>query len=85
MPVNDMVLEGFALLAIGMGIVFGFLLLLVGAMNLMARLVRRFAGEPAPIALAGDTAGVAMDESAVVAVIAAAVALYRSRHAGQGG
>lgn len=79
-PVNEMVMEGLTLLAIGMGIVFGFLLLLVAALNLMARLVRRFAGEPAPMALAEGAAGVPTDESAVVAAITAAVALYRSRH-----
>ena len=82
MPVNEMVLEGLTLLGIGMGIVFGFLLLLVGALNLMARLVRRFAAEPTPMALAEGATGAPTDESAVVAAIAAAVALYRSRHAG---
>ena len=80
MPVNEMVLEGLTLLVIGMGIVFGFLLLLVGALNLMARLVRRFAADPPPMALAEGATSAPRDESAVVAAIAAAVALYRSRH-----
>lgn len=80
MPVTEMLLEGAALLVLGMGIVFAFLLLLVGTLSLTARLIKRIEGEPPVAAIVGGAAGEGGDASAVVAAIGAAIALYRARH-----
>jgi oxaloacetate decarboxylase (Na+ extruding) subunit gamma len=80
MPVTEMLLEGLTLLAIGMGIVFAFLLLLVGALTLMARVVERLGGEPSPQPASAGSSQSIIDEVEVVAAISAAIALYRARH-----
>ncbi len=75
--------EGLRLMAIGMSIVFAFLLLLVGVLTLMSRLVLRYAPEAEPLAPAGGApfpvGGGPRDEELAV-VIAAAVAKYRAMH-----
>jgi len=73
--------EGLRLMAIGMTIVFGFLLLLVGVLNLMSRLVMRYAPEPVAV-VDGSQFPLAdgRDDEELVAVIAAAVARYRATH-----
>ena len=60
--------QGFMLMLVGMGTVFFFLTVLVGAMSLMAGMVRRFAP------LAEDVVS-----DAEVAAITAAIALHRSK------
>jgi oxaloacetate decarboxylase gamma subunit len=72
-------LQGFELLLLGMGIVFGFLTLLVFALRGMSGLADRLA----PMAeqhvdLAGPTG--APDDQRVAAVISAAIARYRRTH-----
>ncbi len=79
MSETALLLESLRLMAIGMGIVFSFLLLLVGMLRLMSWAALRLApvsAAPEPQALA---AGVAPD-APPVAAIAAAIARYRAVH-----
>lgn len=75
--------EGLRLMAIGMSIVFSFLLLLVGVLTLMSRLVMRYAPEPGSLATTGG-APLPLSEGPhdeeLAAVIAAAVTKYRVNH-----
>lgn len=75
--------ESLSLMAIGMGIVFSFLLLLVFLLRAMSWLARRLAPEaPDSNAAAAAFAGAAVserDEAARIAAISAAVSRYRSR------
>ena len=80
MPVTEMLLEGAKLLVLGMGIVFAFLLFLVGILNLTAGLIRRIEGQPPAVGIVGGATGESGDEAEVVAAIGAAIALYRARH-----
>ena len=57
MPVTEMLLEGAKLLVLGMGIVFAFLLFLVGILNLTAGLLRRIEGQPPAVGIVGGAAG----------------------------
>lgn len=45
---NPLLAEAIELMTVGMGVVFAFLFLLVGAISLMSRLVARFAPDSAP-------------------------------------
>ncbi len=45
---SALLIESLSLMVIGMGIVYGFLLLLVGALRLMSSLILRLAPEEAP-------------------------------------
>ncbi|MCG6943230.1 MAG: OadG family protein [Thiohalocapsa sp.] len=74
MSETALLLESLRLLMIGMGIVFSFLLLLVGMLRLMSWAALRLA--PVSAAPAPQTSAAADDR--VVAVIAAAVARYRA-------
>lgn len=78
--VNALLLEGLQLMLIGMGIVLGFLLLLVGVLRLMSGAVLRWAPEeavPEPLPAGRQLGG---DEQRLTAVIGAAIADYRRRH-----
>lgn len=79
MELNGLMLEGLRLLAIGMGIVFSFLIVLVFAMKGMSWLAFKLGGEPDDAAPPPARAQVAAttDNSALVAVISAAVSRYR--------
>jgi oxaloacetate decarboxylase (Na+ extruding) subunit gamma len=76
---TGMLLEGMKLLILGMGIVYAFLLLLVGSLKLTARLIRRIEGERPAAALVGGASAESGETPEVVAAIGAAVALYRAR------
>jgi oxaloacetate decarboxylase gamma subunit len=76
MPVSDLLIEGLKLLALGMGSVFAFLVVLVFAMMAMSRLAAAVSGE-VPAQGQGETA--ADPDAGVLAAISAAVAHYRSR------
>ncbi|MEA3276949.1 MAG: OadG family protein [Pseudomonadota bacterium] len=80
MAVTGLLMEGLRLMAIGMGIVFAFLLLLVGVLRVMSLAVMRFApGEPAPAS--GPVSEAPVTDGELVAVITAAIARYREgRH-----
>lgn len=77
---NPLLSQGIELMLVGMGVVFAFLVMLVGAVSLMSRLVARFAPD-APVVMpraAVMTAAPAVDDR-TLAVIREAV----SRHRGQ--
>lgn len=79
---TTMVLESLGLMLTGMGIVFSFLLLLVGilrAMSWAALKISPIAIEPEPMPAALAHGGA---DAAPVAVIAAAIARYRADHPG---
>jgi oxaloacetate decarboxylase gamma subunit len=76
---SQLLLQGTELLLLGMGIVFGFLALLVGLLHLMSRLAARLEPDASiPDAPQGGT--VQSDDERIIAVISAAVARYRASH-----
>jgi oxaloacetate decarboxylase gamma subunit len=82
MPVTELLLDGLRLMLIGMGIVFAFLLLLVAVLRVMSGFAKRVGPEP-PAAEAlspgiGRGYPVQPDQGELPAVIAAAIARYRS-------
>lgn len=85
---NPMLAEGFMLMAVGLGVVFAFLILLVGMVGLMSKLVVRFAPEHPPavparasVSAPSPTAAVhhASVDATTLAVIREAVLKHRSR------
>ncbi len=81
MSIAELMMQGFELLLLGMGIVFVFLVILVLAMTGMSRLARALEGDPQPLpsSLGATMAGAETSET-LLAVIAAAVRQYRSKH-----
>jgi oxaloacetate decarboxylase gamma subunit len=74
---SQLLLQGFELLLLGMGIVFGFLTLLVFMLRAMSGLAAKLT--PAEVDLAEvQPAGPASDDRQVLAAISAAVARYRA-------
>lgn len=73
--------ESFMLMLIGMGIVYGFLLLLVGILRLMSALVLRLAPaeelQPTPSPAAASLPADGSED--LIAVITAAIARYRAK------
>lgn len=69
--------DGIELMFAGMTIVFLFLIMLVGAINLMSFLVQRFFPELPTTTVHVTTGGV---DKNVIAAITAAVHQYRSKH-----
>jgi len=79
-----LVIESLRLMSIGMGIVFGFLLLLVGVLRIMSWFALRILPvEPPSLALPGSrptpATPASQDADDLIAVISAAIARYRSR------
>jgi oxaloacetate decarboxylase gamma subunit len=90
MSTTELVIEGFYLMLIGMGTVFLFLGLLVGAMRLMSHLVLRYAPLPVAAVRGGPSSAMASATASgadpnLPVVIAAAIAHYRNEHGPQGG
>jgi len=82
MPMSDLLMNGFELMLLGMGIVFSFLLFLVVAMNLMSRIAFYFdttEEEPTAAPTTPQTKG-KPENTALIAVISAAISRYRSAH-----
>lgn len=78
---SELLLESLRLMAMGMGIVFGFLLLLVGILRLMSTLVVRLApAELVPVAVDAAAPPHGSDHDDLIAVITAALARYRRHH-----
>lgn len=78
---SDLLQEGLALMALGMGFVFVFLTILVICVTLMSKLIGRY--QPASVAAPASRKGVKntandSQHGDVVAVISAAVHRYRS-------
>ena len=80
--VVDLLVEGLWLMGIGMGIVFSFLLILVGTLHLMSKAVARWAPEdalPGTVATAAHTAAErAAGDDRLIAVITAAIHEHRN-------
>jgi len=69
---------GIELMFAGMGIVFLFLTMLVGAINLMSAVVQRYFPE---VPMSKSVPGITSDvDKSVVAAITAAVHMYRKKH-----
>ena len=74
----ELMMQGLQLLMLGMGIVFSFLIVLVFTMKGMSLLAFRLGGHPEEAqAPAADIPASTVDDDTVVAVISAAVQLYR--------
>ncbi len=67
------VLEGFKFMALGMGIVFSFLIVMIGAMNVQSYIILKFFPEPVPTTDNSSRGGAAKNNNAKVAAISAAV------------
>ncbi|MGD8908503.1 MAG: OadG family transporter subunit [Chromatiales bacterium] len=85
MPISEMLMSGVKLMAVGMGIVFVFLLALVFVMKGMSRLAMSIAERQAGAqALTYPPAGATQGEDNVrgdlIAAISAAVSRYRATH-----
>lgn len=75
---TEQMTSGIELMFTGMGIVFLFLTMLVGAINLMSAVVQRYFPEiPASKSVPGITSDI---DKSVVAAITAAVHMYRKKH-----
>jgi oxaloacetate decarboxylase gamma subunit len=76
---GQLLLQGFELLLLGMGIVFGFLILLVFMLRAMSGLAARFEPEESapPVLPAVEST---TDDGALIAAISIAVARYRASH-----
>jgi len=77
----SLLIRGVELMLLGMGIVFGFLTILVFTLRGMSLLADRLDNTPAP-ELGGTTPLDISDNRQLIAVIAAAVARYRASRAG---
>ncbi|MDQ7727954.1 OadG family transporter subunit [Halomonas sp. SpR8] len=78
---QELLQDGLALMALGMGVVFVFLTILVISVTLMSRLIGRF--QPAPVAAemgnkSPRPSGSATQNDETLAVLSAAVQRYRS-------
>ena len=75
---TEQMTSGFELMFAGMGIVFLFLTMLVGAINLMSSVVQRYFPEvPVSKSIPDITSDI---DKSVVAAITAAVHMYRKKH-----
>ncbi|MGB5832583.1 MAG: OadG family protein [Thiohalocapsa sp.] len=78
---SQMVIESLRLMGIGMGIVFSFLMLLVGVLRIMSSFALRIRpAETQPVAALSPTSPAMQQPDDLVAVISAAIARYRAHH-----
>ncbi|AFL74437.1 OadG family protein [Thiocystis violascens] len=77
---SALLIESLRLMVIGMGIVYAFLLLLVGVLRLMSTLILRLAPEETPALATAQPQSPSAAPDDLIAVIAAAVARYRRHH-----
>ncbi len=80
MSESALLVESLQLMGIGMGIVFSFLVLLVGMLRLMSSLALRLAPLESSPAQTPPSSVPADESDDLIAVIASAVARYRRRH-----
>ena len=78
MSETELVIEGVRLMFIGMGIVFLFLLLMIAVLRGMSALAIRLTPDPIA-ATAAPSMPASAESDELVAVIAAAIARYRTR------
>ena len=77
---SEMMSAGVELMAIGMGIVFAFLALLIVMVNLMTSVIQRFFPETHIADLTPASALTSHTDAGVIAAITAAVHQYRNKH-----
>lgn len=70
---ENLVFEGFKFMALGMGTVFAFLTLMIGAMNLQSYIIHKFFPERAPASSAGKSENKTDKKNAKIAAVTAAV------------
>lgn len=81
MPMSDLLMNGFELMLLGMGIVFTFLMILVVALNVMSRIAFHFdTAEEEPTATPAPQTMGQPENTALISVISAAISRYRSAH-----
>ncbi len=82
MPETSMMMASLNLMALGMGTVFSFLLLLVLMLRVMSWLSQRLSGDPPELLMPAGVATAASgeaDQRQLIAAISAAITCYRSR------
>jgi len=77
---TNLLIQGTELMLLGMGIVFGFLTILVFTLRAMSALADRF-DQPEPVEAANPPPIAVSDNRQLIAVISAAVARYRGSRA----
>jgi sodium pump decarboxylase gamma subunit len=75
---NSLLLQGLNLTALGMGVVFVLLTLLVGIIHAMSALCRRIEGDEVAVAVA-PPAGAALSDPELIGVISAAIQAHLNR------
>ena len=80
MPITDLILQGFQLMLLGMGVVFIFLMILVFALSLMSKIAFHFDKGDELTAHETSKPVIKPENTALIAVISAAVSRYRSTH-----
>jgi len=77
MTIMEMLGQSGTLTVLGMGVVFGFLIIMVIAVNLMGRIVHALGADKDVAELPKSAAGTTVQSAAVTAAIAAAITEYR--------
>jgi len=72
---TNLVLEGLKFMALGMGTVFTFLVIMIACMNIMSIIIHKFF--PEPQASATPSAPAQQDNKKVIAAISAAISHHR--------
>ena len=72
---TNLIVEGFKFMALGMGTVFVFLIIMIGSMNIMSTIIHKFF--PEPQADINPSAPAQKDNKKVVAAITAAITHHR--------
>ncbi len=80
MAMTELLASGVELMLVGMGIVYLFLAMLIGAIHVMASLVGRFFPEPLPLTDAAENAANPLVDQKHIAAISAAIHQYRIKH-----
>lgn len=80
MPITDLILQGFQLMLLGMGVVFIFLIILVFALSIMSKIAFYFDKDDEFSSSEIAKPAIKPDNTALIAVISAAVSRYRSTH-----
>lgn len=70
---ENLVFEGFKFMLLGMGTVFSFLILMIGAMNLLSYFIHKFFPEPIPTADSSSSKTNQTNKNAKIAAATAAI------------
>ena len=82
MTIMDMLGQSGTLSLLGMGVVFGFLLIMVFAVNLMGKIVHALGADKDILQASGGADGITAKSSQVAAAITAAVTEYQKNEEG---